>query len=351
MNIETFLHKRFTKKLDISRIKKYCAHLRMDKVRANDKGQKILRVSCVQRKIRLVRNVEEYIDMMYGFVRQAAQNNSEVVIFPEYNFFDLFGLIPGLRMLSKYLSKSASPKNKSTGASETGGGYALISSVFNAISKPVEKCLLEIMSALAEGFGIYIYTGSYILRERGAIYNVGSLFGPDGRCMGTQKKLHLTHDEEKMGIRRGDQLNVYAINDIRIAFPICMDATYFETFRILKQYRADVVLLPIANNEEYSRWRALRGLWPRVQESYVYGVKSSINGWVAGMHFTGKAGIFAPIEMTPEKDGVVAIAPHPEGDVVISGMLDIEQLYTARADAQYFGDTNIEFETDYEKIY
>jgi hypothetical protein len=99
-------------------------------------------------------------------------------------------------------------------------------------------------------------------------------------------------------------------------------------------------------------WKALRGIWPRVQESYVYGLKASLNGWVAGMHFTGKAGIFAPLSITPNKDGVVALSPHHEGNFLITGGINIKRLYEARNRAEYHGDKNPEFERGYlEKAY
>jgi predicted amidohydrolase len=131
-----------------------------------------------------------------------------------------------------------------------------------------------------------------------------------------------------------------------------MDATYFETFKIASQKGAEIVILPIANMEEYNFWRALRGIWPRVQESYVYGVKASLNGWIGGIHFTGRAGIFAPIDMTDNKDGIIAIAPYYEGDYLVTSDINIAKLYEAREMAEYYGDVNEEFERDYyDKVY
>ena len=105
-----------------------------------------------------------------------------------------------------------------------------------------------------------------------------------------------------------------------------MDASYFETFRLLAAKHADIVIVPIANNEPYDKWRAMRGIWGRVQEAYVYGMKASLNGWIGGMEFTGKAGFFAPCEMTENFDGVLKIADEPCGDEVIVFDLEIERL-------------------------
>lgn len=138
----------------------------------------------------------------------------------------------------------------------------------------------------------------------------------------------------------------------KVVFPVCMDATYFETFIMAAQKGAEIVILPIANMEEYNLWRALRGIWARVQESYVYGAKASLNGWIGGIHFTGKAGIFAPIDITENEDGIIAISPHYEGDCITTAYLDIQKLYETRKKAEYYGDVNKEFERDYyDKVY
>jgi len=347
--IEAYLEKRFRKKLDPERIRGYCASLPMDGTGAKIADNKTLTVSCVQRRINPVKRVARYIDMLHGFIQEAAEQNAELVVFPEYNFFDLLGLIPGFGLIDRYLNKAASKKDGNDPAGE--GGDSMIAAIFGAVAGPVKNCLHTAVSALAEGFGVHIYTGSYLTKEREQLYSEGALFGPDGRLIGTQRKLHLTDAEERMGYRRGHELLAYTVNGIKIAIPICMDATYFETFRLARRLGADVVVIPIANNEEYTCWRALRGIWPRVQESYVYGAKASLNGWIAGMHFTGRAGVFGPMEMTEKRDGVFAVAPHYEGDCVITHTLDIEELRGVRDEAQYFGDGNTQFEAHYTEIY
>ncbi|MDI3281585.1 MAG: nitrilase, partial [Bacillota bacterium] len=103
----------------------------------------------------------------------------------------------------------------------------------------------------------------------------------------------------------------------------------------------------IANSEEYHPWKALRGIWPRVQESYVFGLKASLNGWLGGMHFTGKAGIFAPLELTEGRDGVLALAGHWEGDELVTADLNLAALRRARQEAEYWGDANPAFEAGY----
>jgi len=352
VNIEVLIEKWFNKKLSLERIEKYCQQLRIEKRRlSEDVNPENIRVSCVQRQINPVKSIEEYIDMFCNFIGQAAKNNSHLIIFPEYNFFDLLGLIPGFNFLNQILNKKAvkvkdEEKDREEESHLKRNSYFL-TTIFKGVAKPIEAGIKRIVSLLAKEYKIYIYTGSYILKEKEGIYNAGSLFGPEGNLIGTQKKMHLTDFEVKIGIKRGNKMEVYSLPFGKVVCPICMDATYFETFRIAREIGADMVILPIANLEEYTLWKALRGIWPRVQESYLYGLKSSLNGWITGMRFTGKAGIFAPLSMTEGKDGILSLSPSYEGNHLITANINIKRLYEAREKAEYQEDKNTEFEEKY----
>ena len=352
VNIEVLIEKWLERKISLERIERYCKQLRIEKRRfLEDIDPENIRVSCVQRQIHPIKSIEKYIDILCRFVDQAVKDNSDLIIFPEYNFFDLFGLIPGFNFLNQFLNKKAmetKDKDKEKEKkSHLKGNNHFLTTILKGVAKPVEAGIKKIVSLLAKGYGIYIYTGSYILKEKEEIYNAGSLFDSDGNLIGTQKKIHLTDFEIKLGIRRGNKMEVYSLPFGKVVCPICMDATYFETFRIAREIGADMVILPIANLEEYTVWKALRGIWPRVQESYLYGLKSSLNGWIAGMHFTGKAGVFAPLLMTEGKDGVLSLSPSYEGNHLITANLSIKRLYEAREKAEYNEDKNVGFEEKY----
>lgn len=353
--VEMLLKKWFSMKLSPRRIDRALSRIEAESTGKKASGSETMtvRVSCIQRQIRPAASVGDYIARLDAFVRQAAKEESRLAVFPEYNFFDLFGLIPGFALIDGYLSGKAKSKvraadrQQAENAEADESGYSFFYKIFSATSAPIEAALLRIMSALAARYGIYVYSGSYISKRDAALYNSGTLFGPDGSPVLTQNKLHLTEFEINIGLKGDDFLHVFPLFGTKAAMPICMDATYFETFHAARSAGADIVMLPIANMEEYSLWKSLRGIWPRVQEAYVYGLKASLNGWIAGMHFTGKAGIFAPIPLTPDGRGVLSISSRDEGDEVVSADLDFKKLHEAREAAEYYGDTNAVFEKDY----
>jgi len=352
-------------KMPLARIEKYIRQLpsvrNIQDEKENGKCLNEVKVAAVQREIKAVKRIENYIDMVNDFIVEACKQGCQLIVFPEYNFFDLFGLIPGFRFLNDYLNnKAKGSKSSGTGEKLESNGaeiidedldgkldVSLFASILRAVAKPFEESLCYIFSLLAKKHGIYVYTGSFLVCRDEELYNVGFLYVPGGSCVGKQAKLHLTDFEEQMGLARANILNVYKLDIGNIAFPVCMDATYFETFYAALKQGADLIVLPIANMEEYSPARAIRGIWGRVQESYLYGVKASLNGWIAGMHFTGKAGVFAPLELTGNKDGVLAISSHYEGNELVTCRLDYRKLRECRQRAEYHGDCNPFFEKQY----
>jgi len=354
--IEDLIERWFRRKLSPKRIEKYWKRLELER-RGREIGKDVspsnLRVSCVQREIQSVKSIEEYIDMLNYFIKQAVKEESALIVFPEYNFFDLLNMIPGFSLINSYLNQRAQKvKNNPSEQSSSEEINPLFVHILKGMARPIEEGMKMIFSFLAGTYQIYIYTGTFILKEKENIFNAGFLYGLKGELIGSQKKIHLTNLEERLGIKRGNEIEVYELPFGKVVCPICMDATYFETFRLAREQGAEIVILPIANLEEYNPWKALRGIWSRVQESSLYGLKASLNGWIAGMHFTGKAGIFAPWVITANQDGLISISSHYEGNFLITGEINIPRLYEARKQTEYLEDRNMEFETGYlEKTY
>ena len=87
-----------------------------------------------------------------------------MIIFPEYNFFDLFGLIPGFSFLNQILNKKAI-KNKDEEKDREEelhlkGNNHFLTTIFKGVAKPIEAGIKRIVSLLAKEYGIYIYSGS-----------------------------------------------------------------------------------------------------------------------------------------------------------------------------------------------
>lgn len=306
-----------------------------------------IRVAAVQEKVILLKSVTAYVEHMNRFVTRAVQQGSQLIVFPELNGVLGLGMIPFIeRILARALPPTAvipvETVSVAAGKQEPDSNnesQALdIVPLVAALTPFITNIFTTTFAELAKAHGVYIMAGSTLLAEEGKLYNRAYLYGPDGVLIGRQDKLHPDGNEVELGLTQGTDLNVFDTEIGRLAFPVCMDATYFETFKIAKQLGAEIVIIPIANMEEYVYHFALRGIWPRVQESGVYGIKSALVGDLFHIRFTGKAGVFAPLLLTEEQDGVVAEATSYNEDDVICTTVDLDAL--AHYDDPYFTDTN-----------
>jgi predicted amidohydrolase len=278
-----------------------------------------VRVAAVQMRLELTRDAKAYAEKIYGLTKEAVDQGAELVVFPEGSGAPLLGLVPGVEKLAS--------KGLAAAAVETAGTDVLVAELFRVISPAVKRIYETTFSTLARDFQVYIITGSAFLEDDdGKMRIIGYLFGPAGELIARQRKLHLVPMEAAWGFEPGSDLEVLDTPLGRLAFPICMDATYFETFRIARQRGVDIVAVPSANNEEFLFWRVMRGIWPRVQESQVLGVSAAAVGNILGMPFTGMSGLLAPLEMTSSGDGWLARASSSEDEEVVVGDLDLDAL-------------------------
>jgi len=294
-----------------------------------------IRVAAAQVEVKLFKDVRAYVDEMARFALAAARDGAQLLVFPENNNYQLLGLLPGVDKLAK--------------EAETAGGpdKLPVADLFRAVGPIFLRIATVTFSWLAKRLGLYIVAGSFPCPEGGKVYNRALLYAPDGSLLGSQDKVHLMPLEISWGFSPGKVFRVFPAAFGGLAAPVCMDATYYETFRVVAALGADIVAVPIANPEEYNAYLALRGIWPRVQETPVYGIKSALVGKMLGFTLTGKAGVFAPLEQTPNGDGVLAEAKSFDREELVAATLDLAALRRLRAHHPRLMDSNPEFMSKY----
>lgn len=278
-----------------------------------------VRVAAVQMRLDIIKDARSYAERIYGLTKSAVDKGAQLVVFPEDSGTPLVGLLPGIDKLAA--------KGIDAAVADVAGEDVKVCEVFRVISPAVKRIYETTFSTLARAFRVYIITGSAFLEDDdGKMRVIGYFYGPDGELIARQRKLHLVPMEAAWGFEPGSELEVVDTPLGRIAFPICMDATYFETFRIARLRGADIVVIPSANSEEYLFWRTMRGIWPRVQESQVLGVSAAAVGNLLGIPFTGRSGLLAPLEMTPSGDGWLSRAASFDQEEVVVADLDLDAL-------------------------
>lgn len=299
-----------------------------------------IRAAAAQVELKPCRDPLEYAADMRRHVEKAASRDASLVVFPENNGLALLGMLPGIKELQEK-SPSADSKNSLIDVP--------VSDIVRSAAPLVEKISLQTFSRLAVAYGLYIMAGSFMVQNRaGQVVNRAYLYGPEGSLLGTQDKVHLFPTELKWGISPARQFQVFPSPIGTLSMPICMDATYFESFRILGLQGAEINMIPIADPGPYNPSLALRGAWARAQELPTYAIRSALVGSFAGFEFSGRAGIFAPLELSPGGDGILAETPEPDGNDMAVAELDLEALRELRSAHPYLGDTNPELYRRYQ---
>lgn len=196
-----------------------------------------------------------------------------------------------------------------------------------------------IMGRFAARYGVYLSAGTLFVEEEGKVYNRHLFFGPDGGQLAKQDKMHLVTEEIGMGMATADSLAVVQTPVGNIALTVCMDATYFETFRIAKHLGADYAVVPIGNVEPFDHWLALRGAQSRVSETGLTAVKAALvddpaTGGEAAKKYrlrvglTGRAGVYLPLQSGVDS----AEYRPPSPDPAVCATLDLKKLRGMHSD-------------------
>jgi predicted amidohydrolase len=302
-----------------------------------------VQLGVVQLEGRLCARVADYVEQVYQLTRRAVEDGAQLVIFPEdTGSYPLAGLIPGIERLAS--------GGKGEPASEAvRGGSAPVLLLFRILAPAASQVHHATFSTLARSCGAYILAGSTLaLDGAGHVYKEARLYGPDGALLMTQRKTHLFPTEALWGMSRDELIHVIKTPLGALASPICMDHTYFEPIRVAWLQGAEIIIDPAADAARYEFWAQMRGVWARVQESPAYGVHVLMVGNILGNEFGGRSGVYAPLALSPNGDGVLAQAATGDAEEVFCATVDLEALRAYRRD--HAPDFNLELYRRYTPV-
>lgn len=264
-----------------------------------------LRVSAVQYHLHTINSFEEFAAQVTHYVETAEEFGSDFVLFPELFTTQLMSI--GKDGSQKALSIEELPS--------------------------YTEQYMELFKSLAAETGMHIIGGTHIIEEQGRLYNTAFLFYPDGR-IGEQRKLHITPTEVKeWNMEAGDGLHVFDTDKGRIAMLICYDMEFPEIVRMAKARGVDVLFCPSCTDDRHGFHRVRYTCHARTIENQVYVVTTGTVGSLPTVDFMrgnyGQAAIITPNDV-PFPPGGIMTAGEINGDMVITGDLDLTLLYEVR---------------------
>ncbi len=280
-------------------------------------------VGVVQMQLDLVDDGVAFADKYYGLVREAVERGAQLIVFPEYAWLPILGLLPPVREIAE----KGTTLQRAVEELAPGGGLT-IEGVFRTIAPAVKRIFETTGSELAKRFGVYLMPGSAVVADwQGRLFNTAYLLGPDGELTGTQRKLHATL-LEKDWMTTGSDLAVFALPFGKVAMPVCMDYTYWETTRAAMLHGADILLGFSAEEKGNDYYMAMRGIAGRIQESYCFGTQAYGVTKLFGLNFCGPSNIVAPLGLQSDDTTYLARARTHDREEVIVAELDLACLRT-----------------------
>lgn len=228
---------------------------------------------------------DDYAQKIERWVRDAAESDAQLLVFPEYGSMELASLF----------------------------GEAVYRDLERQIHamQDVYRDVQDLHGRLAREHDVLILGASFPVRQPdGRFHNRATLFGPDG-ILGFQDKLIMTRFEnEQWHISAGQGLGVIPTDLGTFGINICYDAEFPLIARQQVQAGADVILVPSCTDTQAGFYRVRVGCQARALENQCFVVQSSTVGeasWSEAVDVnTGRASVYTPIDYGFPDDGVLA---------------------------------------------
>jgi predicted amidohydrolase/GNAT superfamily N-acetyltransferase len=265
-----------------------------------------VRIACVQYQVRKIDTFEDFARQVEYFVETAADYRSDFVLFPEFFTVQLLSFIEPLSSIQ---------------------GIRRLSTDFTGP-------FIELMSGLAQKYGLYIIGGSHPIEEDGKLYNKCLIFDPEGRYI-SQPKLHITPSEKRYwGISGGNELIVLPTPKAKIAVQICYDVEFPEATRYLADQGVEILFVPYCCDDRHAQLRVRYCAQARAIENQIFVATAGVIGNLPSVpamdiHY-GQAAVFTPSDFEFARDGIQAIADSNVETLLVTD-IDTGDLYRSRA--------------------
>ncbi len=228
----------------------------------------------------------DYVGKLRLWVRSAAEEGAELLVFPEYGAMELASLA----------------------GEEIAGDLARS---IDAVSERIDD-VDGLHASLAREFGVHIAAATAPVRlEDGRAVNRARLFAPDG-TQGHQDKLIMTRFErDEWMISPGDGVRVFDTALGRIGLLVCYDAEFPLIARAMVEAGAELLLVPSCTETARGYWRVRVGAQARALENQCISVQAPTVGdaaWSPAVDANvGAAGVFGPPDKGFPENGVIAL--------------------------------------------
>lgn len=252
----------------------------------------------------------DYVGKLRLWVRTAAENQAQLLVFPEYGAMEL--------------------------ASLAGEEIALdLARATEAVAIRIHD-VDDLHASLAREFGVHICAASGPVRGTdGGVVNRARLFAPDGSRGHQDKLIPTPFERDPWSVQPGGAVRVFETALGRMGILICYDAEFPLIARAMVEAGAEILLVPSCTETAHGYWRVRVAAAARALEGQCVVVHSPTVGevdWAAGVEQNiGAAAIYGPPDVGFPDNGVVALGKMNAPGWVY-GEVSLEAVRALRAD-------------------
>lgn len=227
-----------------------------------------------------------YAEKQINWVREAAREGADLLVFPEYGRMELAAL----------------------SGMEAAGDLEGSLHAAHAYTEEADA----LMASLAEGYGVHILAASGPVFEEGSErpVNRAALFGPDGYLGEQDKQVMTRFEREKWNVVPGAPLEAIDTALGKIGILICYDAEFPLLGRELIEQGAEIILCPSCTDSLAGYSRVRIGAMARALEGQCVTVQSPTTGaahWSpATDENVGIASVYGPPDLGFPATGIIA---------------------------------------------
>lgn len=177
----------------------------------------------------------------------------------------------------------------------------------------LEGELVSSFRAIAKENNIYILTGIYEMGN----YSAAVIIDKTGNFSGVHRKTIVTQREKtEMAIRKGSDLNAFDMDFGKVGICICIENWYPENPRVLRLKGAEIIFAPSefgmkwAHGDYLERWRTLYVVRAVENQVYYIGCTNAIEE--------------KPLSIIVDPEGLILGERHSEG--LLTGEIDLDKV-------------------------
>ncbi|MEQ1530639.1 MAG: carbon-nitrogen hydrolase family protein [Methylococcales bacterium] len=271
-------------------------------------------IASAQYDISFLQDWQAYQSKIECWVSEAAGQNAQILVFPEYGSMELASLF----------GKDI---------------YSSLSKQLLAMQE-VREDYIKLYQTLAQRHQCYIQAGTFPVSIADGVYrNRAYFFWPDGQFDYQDKMMMTRFENEQWLIQGGVELKCFTTEYGKIAINVCYDSEFPILARKQVEMGANLILVPSCTDTVAGYHRVRIGCQARALENQCYVVQSPTVGqapWSEAVDENiGAAAIYTPVDRGFPDNGILAMGELNQSQWVYA-QLSLSACATVREQGQVF---------------